>query len=239
LIAELISGMSQRSNAQSSLAPDIQPGATVEPLDFYMESGYFTTSLGGNCGDEGLGLTLSECRRAAQRRVVMRFYQAFGLPIGQWFDRAFVGGSLRKGITTSSAAGVAPVQSPAFKPVVSTLVDDASRVAGPPTDLNPASQYWRGASGRLYRHSVHTTVFCPAPQHGVYILACRDDQGHLVPLFVGAAASTAATLNLAHIRRRAVAIGATEVHLCPQIVRGSAFALRRAVRDIRRGLVSA
>jgi hypothetical protein len=103
-----------------------------------------------------------------------------------------------------------------------------------PTDMSPSTAYWRGASGRLYRHSAHTNVFCPAPRRGVYILARRDAEGAAVPLFAGVAASTAGTLNLAHIRRRAVTIGATEVHLCPVKDTGSIFSLRRVARDLRR-----
>lgn len=122
----------------------------------------------------------------------------------------------------------------------SDAIDSPSGDVGDqPTDLKPSTAYWRGASGRLYRHSAHTTVYCPAPQHGVYVLARRDQAGSIVPLFVGVAASPAGTLNLAHIRRRAVSIGATEVHLCPVAVKGSVFSLRRVARDLRRSFAQA
>jgi hypothetical protein len=107
-----------------------------------------------------------------------------------------------------------------------------------PSDMVPSTAFWRGASGRLYRHSAHTTIFCPAPQQGIYLLAKRDADGNPVPLFAGVAASAAATLNLAHIRRRAVTIGATEVHLCPVHSAGSVFGLRRIAHDLRRNFAA-
>jgi hypothetical protein len=109
----------------------------------------------------------------------------------------------------------------------------------PPTDFKPSTAFWRGVSGRLYRASAHTTVFCPSPQQGVYVLARRDGTGRAVPLFAGVATSPTGTLNLAHIRRRAITIGATEVHLCPVTVRGSIFGLRRVAHDLRRSFAQA
>jgi hypothetical protein len=112
----------------------------------------------------------------------------------------------------------------------------AAAVAEPgdgPTDFRPTTSYWHGRSGRLYRHSAHTAVFCPPPTAGVYVLVRRDGHGHPIPLFAGISASAAATLNLAKIRQRAASLGANEVHLCPLPTRGNVFSLRRALRDLR------
>lgn len=112
--------------------------------------------------------------------------------------------------------------------------EDDEPVAGEsPSDFRPSTSYWRGLSGRLYRHSAHTTIFCPPPSHGTYVLVRRDERGRAVPLYTGVAASSAATLNLAHIRHRAVTLGVTEVHLYPVRTSGSAFAMRRIARDLR------
>jgi hypothetical protein len=108
-----------------------------------------------------------------------------------------------------------------------------------PTDFRPSTSYWRGKSGRMYRHSAHTTIFCPPPTLGVYVLARRDRRGRVLPLFAGVSASTAATLNLAKIRKRAALLGASEVHLCPVPTRGSVFSLRRVLRDLRAALPAA
>lgn len=104
-------------------------------------------------------------------------------------------------------------------------------VGEPPTDLRPSTAYWRGASGRLYRLSAHTLIYCPQPGRGIYILARRDARGRLAPLGVGLSIA-AASLNLAHIRKRGARLGATEVHLCPMPNLDSTLALRRVVRDL-------
>jgi hypothetical protein len=122
------------------------------------------------------------------------------------------------------------------------VVADAADVTEPgeaPTDFHPSTSYWRGKSGRIYRHSAHTTIFCPPPTHGVYVLVRRDRRGRVQPLFAGVSASAAATLNLAKIRKRAALLGASEVHLCPLPTRGSVFSLRRVLRDLRAALPAA
>jgi hypothetical protein len=95
------------------------------------------------------------------------------------------------------------------------------------------TEFWRGRSGRAYRHVVHDLIRCPAPVRGVYVLARRDATGRAQPIFTGVAASTAPTLNLAHIRRRAVSLSASEVHLFEVPHAASPLGLRRIVRDLR------
>jgi hypothetical protein len=180
----------------------------------------------------------------------MRIVDAFTYPIGSLLLRPFVALKRDRGMPRArrdNAHSPAKPQSPKGQPARAhrdAACDEPQPVAPKgaseqPTDLKPATAYWRGASGRLYRHSAHTTVFCPAPQRGVYVLARRTETGAIVPLFAGVAASPAGALNLAHIRRRAVTIGATEVHLCPVQVTGSVFTLRRVARDLRRSFASA
>lgn len=90
--------------------------------------------------------------------------------------------------------------------------------------------YWPGHSGRLYRFSVFGLIECPAPGLAAYILV-RNEREKRVALHIGAAASRAATLNLAHIRRRGAQLGAHDVHLLA--VTGTTSDLRRVVRDLR------
>lgn len=93
--------------------------------------------------------------------------------------------------------------------------------------------YWPGRSGRLYRFSVHSLIECPPTGPAAYIVV-RLHRGKRDVLHIGAAASSARTLNLAHIRRRGAQRGAHEVHLFA--VSGTTADLRRAVRDLRGGL---
>lgn len=90
--------------------------------------------------------------------------------------------------------------------------------------------FWKGTSGRLYRFSVHSLIECPQATRGLYILAWRPSCAPKA-LHVGAAASHAASLNLAHIRHRGAKHGATEAHLFA--FAGTTAELRRMVRDLR------
>jgi hypothetical protein len=145
----------------------------------------------------------------------------------------------------NQARDLKPTPEPRPDPTSAPVSSD--RVAAPITATEPiatsaatvaskqrSSAYWRGASGRLYRHVVHGLTGCPAPLRGVYVIVGRDAEAGPVALFIGAAASSAPSLNLAHIRRRAAQLQAPEVHLLelPQLLSG--LALRRIVRDLRR-----
>ncbi len=93
--------------------------------------------------------------------------------------------------------------------------------------------FWRGRSGRLYRHQVHALLTCPAPVRSVYVLANRDASGRAKPLFAGVAASTGPTLNLAHIRRRGAQLGASEVHILEMPHAAGSLRHRRIAQDLR------
>lgn len=101
---------------------------------------------------------------------------------------------------------------------------------GAPQSSESAVCYWPGHSGRLYRFCVFGLIECPAPGQGAFILV-RIEKGKRLAMHIGAAASRAATLNLAHIRRRGAQLGAHEVHVLG--VTGTTADLRRTVRDLR------
>lgn len=74
-------------------------------------------------------------------------------------------------------------------------------------------QFWSGASGRRYVHTVYSLLECPAIPAGNYILIHRDAEGRRLVLSVGRVGHSATSLNLAEIRRRGAALGANEVHV--------------------------
>ncbi|MEM7775674.1 MAG: hypothetical protein AAF732_08700 [Pseudomonadota bacterium] len=74
-------------------------------------------------------------------------------------------------------------------------------------------EFWVGASGRSYVHSVYSLVDCPELPKVNYILAHRDDMGECDVLHIGQTSAQARSLNRAAIRQIASQIGANEVHV--------------------------
>ena len=82
-----------------------------------------------------------------------------------------------------------------------------------PLQHNPAFQFWSGASGRRYVHSVFELTGCPRLPACTYVLVRRDAQGKRTPVRIGAVSAEAWSLNLAEIRHRAALLSANEVHV--------------------------
>lgn len=84
-------------------------------------------------------------------------------------------------------------------------------------DLLPSGkerfQFWTGASGRRYVHTVYDLITCPTLPASNYMLIKRDDNGEPDILAVGRADNGASSLNLAEVRRRGAELGANEVHV--------------------------
>jgi hypothetical protein len=97
-----------------------------------------------------------------------------------------------------------PAERRAFPPaaVAGFAIDDAARC-----------QFWRGASGRRYVHTVYSLIECPPVPTAVYLLARRRDDGSRQVLHIASAESSAPTLNLARIRQVGATLGANEVHI--------------------------
>lgn len=74
-------------------------------------------------------------------------------------------------------------------------------------------QFWRGATGERYLHTVYGLLDCPTLPAANYILVRRVQTGERTALRVGRTAHAAPTLNLAEIRHRAAQLGANEVHV--------------------------
>jgi hypothetical protein len=87
-------------------------------------------------------------------------------------------------------------------PLAGVALDDAARC-----------QFWRGASGRRYVHTVYSLLECPPVPKASYLLARRNEDGSRQVLHIASGESGAPTLNLAEIRRMGATLGANEVHL--------------------------
>jgi hypothetical protein len=99
--------------------------------------------------------------------------------------------------------------------------------------------FWCGASGRTYRLAVYDLMSCPAPVRAGYIIAHQDKSGNLMQVQCGVACSTAPTLNLARIRRRAARLGGTQILVHDRPGSIGTLGLRRLVRDLSGGMVAA
>jgi hypothetical protein len=103
---------------------------------------------------------------------------------------------------------------------------------------NPAQgfQFWCGASGQQYVHSVFDLIGCPELPRANYILVRREVSGRHTILHVGRTEHEAASLNLAEIRHRGAKLGANEVHV--HFLAADQGERRGAERDLRAGLFS-
>ncbi len=82
--------------------------------------------------------------------------------------------------------------------------------------IEPAAQqfqFWAGASGERYVHSVFSLIGCPEIPEAVYMLVRCDGNGRRTVLRIGRAEHDAASLNLAEIRHRGAQLGANQVHV--------------------------
>lgn len=94
-------------------------------------------------------------------------------------------------------------------------------------------QFWVGASGARYIHTVHTLFECPEMPDANYLLIRRDACGTQQVLAIGQTANEAPSLNLAEIRRLGATLGANEVHI--HMLAGSAKQAKVIEHDLRRG----
>lgn len=101
------------------------------------------------------------------------------------------------------SASILPLSPPAPAPVE---LGFANRIA-------TRHQLWRGASGRQYTHNVYSLIECPPLPQAIFILVRSGAAGERVPLHVGMARDSSATLNLAQIRHKGAQLGANEVHV--------------------------
>jgi hypothetical protein len=99
-----------------------------------------------------------------------------------------------------------------------------------------AFQFWCGASGQQYVHSVFGLITCPELPRANYVLVRREASGRHTILHVGRTEHDAASLNLAEIRHRGAKLGANEVHV--HFLAADQRARRNVERDLRAALFS-
>ncbi len=93
---------------------------------------------------------------------------------------------------------------------VEACTSDAWRLAD---GLAHASQNWTGASGRRYRHTIHTLIACPVLPEANYLMVRREADGSRQVLRIARTRHQSMSLNLAEIRQCAARIGANEIHV--------------------------
>ena len=97
---------------------------------------------------------------------------------------------------------------PAMTPVARTV-----ELPRPANEAPARFEFWRGASGKRYIHTVYSLLFCPAVSDATYVLIRREADGSRKVLRIGRTLGDEASLNLAEIRQRGAALGANEVHV--------------------------
>lgn len=98
------------------------------------------------------------------------------------------------------------------KPFMRQL-EQRSDSSGQSTDLMQRFQFWTGASGRRYVHTIYSLLDCPALSSANYVLVRREATGQRKVLAIGRLATGSPSLNLADIRHRGAMLGANEVHV--------------------------
>lgn len=96
--------------------------------------------------------------------------------------------------------------------VLSTLGDGLD-VSGKTKARAERFEFWLGASGRAYVHSVYQLVDCPELPACNYVLVTRDVDGRAHAAKVGQTTAPSRSLNRAAVRQLASNLGASEVHV--------------------------
>jgi len=81
------------------------------------------------------------------------------------------------------------------------------------SELMQRFQFWTGASGQRYVHTIYSLLECPALSSGNVILVGRDEDGQRTILDIAVLGINSPSLNLADIRQRGATLGANEVHV--------------------------
>ncbi|MCB1513966.1 MAG: hypothetical protein KDJ18_03955 [Hyphomicrobiaceae bacterium] len=101
------------------------------------------------------------------------------------------------------------------------------------SELMQRFQFWTGASGQRYVHTIYTLLDCPAISSGNVILVRRDEDGQRTILDIAILAASCPTLNLAEVRQRGATLGANEVHV--HLLADSQREARRIAFDLQCG----
>jgi hypothetical protein len=81
------------------------------------------------------------------------------------------------------------------------------------SDASHRFEFWNGASGQRYVHTIYSLIECPELPRANYVLVRRDAAGERHVLRIGRLDNKAGSLNLAEIRHSGAKLGANEVHV--------------------------
>ena len=98
-------------------------------------------------------------------------------------------------------------------------------------------QFWTGASGKRYVHTVYDLLNCPTLPASNYMLVKRSADGELDVLAIGQVSNQATSLNLAEIRRHGAELGASEVHI--HLLADDAVDAKHIQHDLQTGYLNA
>jgi len=90
---------------------------------------------------------------------------------------------------------------------------EQANAAGDCGGLATKFEFWSGATGTCYVHSVFRLTDCPELPAANIILVSRDGNGHAHVRHVGQTTEASPSVNLAAIRQRASQLSASEVHV--------------------------
>jgi len=107
---------------------------------------------------------------------------------------------------------------------MSTRVDQLSEILGSldqPRDagavrdrgIETGFEFWRGASGTTYVHSIYPLLTCPELPQANVLFVHRSDDGTKDVRHIGQTTDTCPSLNRAAVRQRATELGANEIHV--------------------------
>ncbi|MEL6374256.1 MAG: hypothetical protein AAFR04_09830 [Pseudomonadota bacterium] len=123
---------------------------------------------------------------------------------------AFEGRQKHHAAHVRGAAGPVAATEPSLTP---SVAGTASAAALATATTPERFEFWRGASGRDYVHSVYDLFTCPDVLTANYVLVRRNADGSRSALRIGRTEHTSGSVNLATIRHRAAHLGANEVHV--------------------------
>ena len=111
-----------------------------------------------------------------------------------------------------------------------------SLFAEPQTSKVPF-QFWSGATGTRYVHTIYNLFECPPIAPSNYILVKRHLDDRRTVLSIGRLTNACGSLNLADIRQRCAQLGANEIHV--HLLADGMDASQEIEADLRRSLVIA
>ncbi len=98
--------------------------------------------------------------------------------------------------------------------VLNDLVETRDPACRPPrASIRERFEFWAGASGRTYVHSVYRLIDCPELPPCNFVVVRRNDDGTPEAARIGTLSSSAHSLNRAAIRQVATNLGAGEIHI--------------------------